>query len=132
MYYPVLATTRVAETAEFYVRQFGYRKTFEADWYVSLRRGSSELAVLDCSHPTIPEPGRRPVSGLLLNFEVEDVDAEYEPLVGQAGLPVLLDLRSEPWGQRHFITADPNGVFLDVITVIPPSEEFLAEYAPSA
>jgi len=65
---------------------------------------------------------------LLLNFEVEDVDTEYQRLVKDAGLPVLLDLRSEAWGQRHFITVDPNGVLIDVISIIPPSPEFAEQY----
>jgi len=56
---------------------------------------------------------------------VDDVDCEYERLLG-IGLPMHLPLRSEDFGQRHFITSDPNGVLIDVIQVIPPS----AEYAP--
>jgi hypothetical protein len=65
--------------------------------------------------------------GLILNFEVEDVDSEYERL-RDAGLPLHLEIRSEDFGQRHFITSDPNGVLIDVIMVIPPSEEFAAQY----
>jgi hypothetical protein len=38
-------------------------------------------------------------------------------------------LRDEAWGQRHFITEDPDGVLVDVVTVIPPGEEFAALYA---
>ena len=41
-------------------------------------------------------------------------------------------LTDEAFGQRHFITADPNGVLIDVITPIPPSAEFAAAYAPEA
>ena len=52
--------------------------------------------------------------------------------VRAAGLPILLTLRDEEFGQRHFITADPNGVLIDVIKPIPPSAEFLAHYAPEA
>jgi len=33
---------------------------------------------------------------------------------------------------RHFITRDPNGVLIDVIKPIPPSAEFLAQYAAEA
>jgi hypothetical protein len=32
------------------------------------------------------------------------------------------------FGQRHFITRDPNGVLIDVIKIIPPSEEESAQY----
>lgn len=38
-----------------------------------------------------------------------------------AGLPILIPLRDEAFGQRHFITADPNDVLIDVIKPIPPS-----------
>ena len=44
------------------------------------------------------------------------------------GLPILLPLQDEPWGQRHFITKDPNGVLIDVIKLIAPSKEFEAQY----
>ncbi|WP_067827243.1 VOC family protein [Actinomadura kijaniata] len=131
-FYPVLCTERVAETRDFYTRLLGFEVTFEADWYVSLRRPDAphyELAFVDHAHPTVPESYRRPVRGLLLNFEVDDVDAEHERLVVKEGLAEELSLRSEDFGQRHFIVSDPNGVLVDVITQIPPSGEFAAQYA---
>lgn len=128
-FYPVLSTTKVLETRNFYTTHFGFTPTFEADWYVSLKFGDRyELAILDYTHPTVPEAFRKPVQGLLLNFEVEDVDAEYERLIRGAGLPLQHDIRSEAFGQRHFITSDPNGVLIDVITVILPCEEFSKQY----
>ncbi|TIU84362.1 MAG: glyoxalase, partial [Mesorhizobium sp.] len=72
-----------------------------------------------------PEEGRGRTSGLLINFE--DPDAVYERILA-AGLPILRSLRDEPFGQRHFITKDPNGVLIDVIKPIPPSAEFLAQF----
>lgn len=68
---------------------------------------------------------------MILNFEVEDVDAEYARLAA-SGLPILLSLRDEDFGQRHFITADPNGVLIDVITPIPPKGAFAGLYSPEA
>jgi uncharacterized glyoxalase superfamily protein PhnB len=76
----------------------------------------------------MPENYRKSIQGLILNFEVEDVDAEYEWLVKKNKLPLERELRSEDFGQRHFITSDPNGVLIDVITVIPPSGEFVSQY----
>lgn len=49
-----------------------------------------------------------------------------------AGLPILLALRDEPFGQRHFITRDPGGVLIDVVKPIEPSAEFLAQYQEGA
>ncbi len=131
-FYPVIMTAAVAETAAFYTRHFAFRAVFEADWYVHLQAASDpsvNLAILDGQHATIPAAGRGSVSGLLLNFEVDDVDHEYRRLT-DAGLPILLALRDEDFGQRHFITADPNGVLIDVIKPIPPSREYVDQYDP--
>ena len=131
-YNPVIMTSEVAATAAFYVRHFGFRPLFETEWYVHLQSAEDDhvnLAVMDGSHHTIPAVGRGRVSGLLLNFEVENVDEEYERLKA-AGLPMLLELRDEDFGQRHFITQDPNGVLIDVIKPIAPTAEFAALYAP--
>ncbi|MGW0200677.1 VOC family protein [Nonomuraea sp. NPDC003201] len=133
-FYPVICTARLQESRDFYTGLLGFETTFEADWYVSLRRPgtpSYELALLDHTHPTLPEAYRAPVRGLLLNFEVADVDAEWERLVVGAGLTAELALRSEDFGQRHFIVADPNGVLIDVITPIAPSAEYAGQYAGS-
>jgi catechol 2,3-dioxygenase-like lactoylglutathione lyase family enzyme len=131
-FYPVICTERVAETSDFYVRLLGFEVVFSADWYVSLRRGAHELAVLDAGHPTIPSGYRKPVAGLLLNVEVDDVDAEYRRLVACEGLAPVLDLRDEPFGQRHFIVADPAGTLVDVITEIPPSAEYADNFTAAA
>ncbi|MDP4097281.1 glyoxalase/bleomycin resistance/extradiol dioxygenase family protein [Paenibacillus sp. P96] len=132
-FYPVILTDQVVGTAAFYVEHFGFEKVFEADWYVSLKMSGNnipfELAILDSAHSTIPDRYRTRVSGLILNFEVDDVDAEYNRLIHEAKLPLELDIRSEDFGQRHFITSDPNGVLIDVITVIPPTHEFSNQYA---
>jgi catechol 2,3-dioxygenase-like lactoylglutathione lyase family enzyme len=133
-FYPVIATADVATAHDFYVRHFGFEATFTADWYVSLHRPDApqyELALLDAAHPTVPEGHRTPLKGgLILNFEVDDVDAEHARLVGEAGLRELLPLRTEAFGQRHFIVEAPDGVMVDVITVIPAEGEFAEQYAP--
>jgi uncharacterized glyoxalase superfamily protein PhnB len=85
------------------------------------------LAILAGDHDTIPAKARGTTRGVLINFEVQDVDEVYGRLRA-AGLPILLPLRDEPFGQRHFITEDPNGVLIDVITPIPPSAEYLESY----
>ncbi|MEV0323987.1 VOC family protein [Streptomyces sp. NPDC050658] len=129
--YPVICTPKLQESLHFYTELLGFETTFEADWYVSLRRPGTpayELALLDPTHPTLPEAYRVPVQGLLLNFEVEDVDAEWDRLVVRGGLRAELELRSEDFGQRHFIVADPSGVPIDVITPIPPTGEFAEQF----
>ena len=132
-YYPVIMTDDVAGTAAFYCAHFRFEALFTSDWYIHLQSSEDEkvtLAVLDGQHETIPAQGRGRVSGLLLNFEVEDVDSVYERLRA-AGLPILKDIQDEDFGQRNFITADPNGVLIDVIKPIPPNADFAAMYDAS-
>lgn len=134
-YYPVLMTDRVAETARFYETHFRFTRQFNSDWYVHLQSTEDtgvNLAILDRDSPTIPEAARGTrAAGVLINFEVENAGAEYERVQAQ-GLTVLQTLRDEDFGQRHFIVQDPNGVLIDVIQPIPPSEAFLQQFAPGA
>lgn len=134
-FYPVIMTSKVAQTAAFYMRHFEMVALFQSDWYVHLQSSQDanvNMAVLDSGHESVPEKNRgQQASGVLLNFEVDDVDAVHAQLLAE-GLPMLLPLRSEAWGQRHFITEDPNGVMIDVIMPIAPSKEFAAQYADAA
>ena len=133
-FYPVIMTGDVAGTARFYRDHFRFKPSFESDWYVHLQSHEDDkvnIAILQGDHETIPETGRGRVSGLLINFEVDDVDAEYDR-ADKAGSPILLALRDEPFGQRHFITQDPNGVLIDVVKPIPPSAAFLRQYRADA
>ncbi|MGB3633249.1 MAG: VOC family protein, partial [Rubrobacteraceae bacterium] len=130
-FYPGLMAEDVEESARFYTEHMGFEPTFESDWYVSLKHRENpayELAILSPAHETIPEGFRgERASGLLLNFEVSDAKAEYKQLK-EAGLQIVLPLRDEPFGQRHFIGVGPDGVMLDVIEEIEPSPEFAEQF----
>lgn len=129
--YPVLMSTDVSATASFFRDWFGFETTFETDWYISLRNDSWELAVVDATHPTVPAGKGHPTAGLLINLEVDDVDAYHRRLVVDGPLDELLSLRSEEFGQRHFIVAGPEGVLVDVITEIPPGPGYADDFVTS-
>ncbi len=128
--YPVICTRLIDESKDFYTSHFDFVVSFDTDWYLSLRSSDTphfELAFLDPTHPSVPESYQKSAQGILLNFEVPDVDKVYNRLKGK-GLPMLLDIKSEEWGQRHFITQDPNNLLIDVIQNIEPSESFKQQY----
>ncbi|MFD2043796.1 glyoxalase/bleomycin resistance/extradiol dioxygenase family protein [Ornithinibacillus salinisoli] len=129
-FYPVVMTDKVAETSEFFQEYFSFSTIFKTDWYVSLKKENTdyELAILDKRHETVPATFRNDVQGLILNFEVDNVDEYYQLLINQHQLPLHLDIRDEAFGQRHFITSDPNGILIDVITIIPPDQSFQKSY----
>jgi len=131
--FPVLMTDRVAASRDFYADLLGMRIAFEADWYVQLlspTTPAAQLGIVDGGHESVPTPFRRRTAGVLVTIEVDDVDAIHGR-AQELGLPIELSLRDEDWGQRHFITRDPNGLAVDVVQVIPvTSDEAAAQYAP--
>ncbi|HIY66825.1 MAG TPA: VOC family protein [Candidatus Agrococcus pullicola] len=127
--YPVLMSSDVTAASSFYKGALGFEVTFESDWYVSLRLGAFELAILAHDHATVPEQYRALPRGVIVNLEVDDVDEIYRHLTDTTGPTPLLTLRDEDFGQRHFIVETPDGVLLDVIQPIPPSEEFARAYS---
>ncbi|MEH6477784.1 MAG: VOC family protein [Sneathiella sp.] len=129
-FYPVIQTLNVSETADFFRENFDFQVVFEADWYVhlqSIENESVNIAILNGTHKTIPTEGRGVSSSVIINFEVTDIDKIYSR-AKTSGLPIVLDLKDEDFGQRHFITRDPNGLLIDVITPIEPKGEFVDQY----
>lgn len=126
--YPVLMSRDVEAAASFYRDLVGFETTFESDWYVSLRLGDYELAILAHDHPTVPSGYGELPRGVIVNLEVSDVDGIHNRLAGSAGVNVVLPLRDEDFGQRHFIIAAPDGVLLDIIEPVAPSEEYADAY----
>lgn len=126
--YPVLMSRDVDAAASFYRDFIGFETTFESDWYVSLRLGEFELAILAHDHPTVPDGCRELPRGVIVNLEVSDVDAVHKQLAGKTEANVVLPLRDEDFGQRHFIVAAPDGVLLDIIQPVAPSEDYASAY----
>lgn len=131
-FYPVILTKKLEDSSNFYVINFRFKPVFKTDWYVSLKMSENpipyELAIIDRSHQTIPSNYRKVVQGLILNFEVKNVDDEYERLILSENLPLIQDIKDEDFGQRHFITSDPNGILIDVIQIIPPDETYRSQF----
>jgi catechol 2,3-dioxygenase-like lactoylglutathione lyase family enzyme len=130
--YPVAGSSRLPESRDFYRELLGLAVAFENDWYVGLIHPGNpalQLGFVASDHDSVPAAHRVPARGVLVTVEVDDVDAVHER-ARSLGLPMELELRDEDWGQRHFITSDPNGLLVDVVQVIRPSDEFAASYAP--
>lgn len=87
--------------------------------------------LLAYDHPTVPEAHRALPRGVILNLEVDNVDAVHDRLTKRMGLQPILELRNEDFGQRHFIVSAPDGVMLDVIQPIEPSAEYADAYTDS-
>lgn len=111
-------TDKVEESKDFYVSLFGCEVIYEGDnnWFVLLKLGESELGFM--------KPGLRSQAtiyraafqgqGVWIAIDVDDVDAEYQR-IKSLGTLIEADIRDEPWGDRHFVVVDPNGIGVDVV-----------------
>jgi catechol 2,3-dioxygenase-like lactoylglutathione lyase family enzyme len=129
--FPTICAADVAASRRFYVEHLGFEVVFDSGWYVQLEAPSGhrpQIGLVERDHPSVPAAFRLAPAGVLISVEVDDVDAVHAGSVA-AGLEIALDLRSEAFGQRHFMTVDPDGILVDVITPIPPDAEHAAHYA---
>ena len=117
-----VVTENVVDSKEFYVRLFGCNVLYDSDWFVLLQLGGGELGFmlpgLDTQAPLFRS--RFDGNGLWITIDVDDVDAEYAR-IKDMGLSIEVELRDEPWGDRHFAIIDPNGIGVDIVQHIQPS-----------
>ncbi|NNH75026.1 glyoxalase [Nocardia uniformis] len=132
--FPTICADDVPAVRDFYIELFGFGVNFDSGWYVQLEapdEAKAQIGIVEREHESVPAAFRLRPAGMLLAIEVDDVDAVHAKAV-KMGLQTPLELRSEDFGQRHFMTVDPSGTLVDVITPIPPSAEYAAAYAESA
>ncbi|RYF24784.1 MAG: glyoxalase [Flavobacteriales bacterium] len=115
-------TAKLNETKKFYVEVLGFGVSFENEFYLLLHtpKKESEISFLLPEHPS-----QQPLfhtafagKGAYLTIEVEKVDSFYEE-VKKLKIPIKIELRDEPWGDRHFAIEDPNGIGIDIVTYAP-------------
>ncbi|MFD2726135.1 VOC family protein [Hyunsoonleella rubra] len=118
-----IITDKLEETKTFYTETLGFGVAFENDFYLLMHTpdGSAELSFLKPNHPS-QQPIFKPAfngQGIYITIEVENVDALYKELT-EKGVDVAFEVRSEPWGDRHFAIVDPNGIGIDIVTYTQP------------
>jgi len=108
----------VTASADFVKQHFGFVEEMAADGFVSLTRegvGFNLIFLRTGLASLRPESLReQSAAGLIVAFVVGDIDAEYER-IQQAGVPITTPIQTEPWGERFFQVADPNGVVLQLV-----------------
>ncbi len=119
-----IITSKISETKKFYQENLEFEVVFENDFYLLMQTpgGHAQLSFLLPNHPS-----QQPLfqaafegQGMYLTIEVDDVDALYSS-IKQKGVDIKIDIRDEPWGDRHFAIQDPNGIGIDLVRYTAPN-----------
>lgn len=121
-----ISTEKLQESKDFYMKHFDFKLVYESDWYIELLSPSLEVGV-SFTLPQREEGEFFNGKGLILSFEVEDVDAEYKRLK-QAGLNIYQEIQDKPWGERSFVVDDPAKVHIYIYKTIPATPEYQKVY----
>ena len=128
--FPVFTVKDLDAAKSFYTENLGFDVVFSGDWYAHLISNSGvQVGFLLPDQPTQPPIFQKTYTGegVIFSLEVEDADTAFEVAKSKA-LDIVLELRSEDWGQRHFCIRDPNGVYLDIVQSFEPTEEYQNDY----
>ncbi|MEM7442775.1 MAG: VOC family protein [Pseudomonadota bacterium] len=112
---PLFPSQDLPATQAFYA-EYGFEAVFSGPAYLQLSYQDKPDIRIAFFKPVPDHPlGMYRVTdagAAFLSVEVEDVDACLAS-AKQAGHTLVIAPRSEPWGQRHFALADPNGIIVD-------------------
>ena len=107
----------VAASTNFAVRNLGFVVDMSVDGMSSLKHDEAgfNLVFLRTGLASF-RPNTHSGSagqGTLVVFVVPDADAEHARFV-ENGVAITTPLQTEPWGQRFFQIADPNGIVYEL------------------
>jgi len=118
-----IITEKLEETKVFYTNVLGFGVSFENEFYLLMHTpdGSAEISFLLPNHPSQKTIFQSPFNGegVYLTIEVENVDEVYQQIRNK-GISIEVEIRDEPWGDRHFAIVDPNGIGIDIVTFSAP------------
>lgn len=106
---PMLPVTDIHKAHDFYVRVFGFRKTFENGspvGFMILKKDQAELHLtLQKNHPA--------ASFNVAHLLVDDAAGLYA-VCQKHGLRIIKGLKDKDYGLRAFVFEDPDGNRIDV------------------
>lgn len=100
----------------FYVNLLGFQVKYDSDWYVQLCSPTDseiEYGIIQRDHELVPKEYQNVPNGMYVTFVVDDVDVIYAKAVDME-IPIIQEPHNEFYGQRRFLTKDPNGCLIDI------------------
>jgi len=128
--FPVFTVRNLEKAETFYTRNLGFETVFSNDWYLHLvSKSGIQVGFMLPGQPTQPPFFQKQYNGagVIFSLEVDDADSAFAQ-ARSLKLNIVLDLRAEDWGQYHFCIEDPNGIHVDIVQAIEPTDEYLGKY----
>jgi catechol 2,3-dioxygenase-like lactoylglutathione lyase family enzyme len=111
-----ICSDRLRESRDFYVALLGFEVNYDSDWYVQLRSPENqelEFGIISRTSGLVPAEFQKAPTGMYVTFVVPDVDVVYSKAVS-LGMTIVQEPKNEFYGQRRFLTVDPNGCLIDI------------------
>jgi predicted enzyme related to lactoylglutathione lyase len=116
-----MVTDDVETIALFYAELLGERVAVN-EYYVEVPAGGMSVGFSKCRFTEEQTPGATCTSALgaehgeiILDFLVDDVDAEYDR-ISALGVDWVLPPTTQPWGSRSMLFRDPEGHLISVFS----------------
>ncbi len=113
---PNICSADLPASRDFYVALLGLEVKYDSDWYVQLNvpgQPHIEYGIIQQNHELVPSEYQQSPTGMYITFVVDDVDASFEKAQAM-GLEIVQPPRNEFYGQRRFLTKDPDGSLIDI------------------
>jgi uncharacterized glyoxalase superfamily protein PhnB len=117
--FPVMVTNNLELIKQFYENVFGFNAIFfDSSFYLHLVSPNNgvQLGFMVPNHESQPAflHANMLSEGYAISLEVADAQKAYQQ-AKELSLDVVMSLRTEDWGQRHFIIRDPAGFHIDIV-----------------
>ncbi len=109
-----IVTDDVEGLAGFYARLLGVPVALN-EYYVEIVAGPASIGVSRRRFTEYREQDCGQRDEIILDFPVDDVDAEY-PRIAALGVEWVLPPTTQPWGNRSMIFRDPAGHLVNVFS----------------
>jgi len=122
--FPVFIVEDLNKAKVFYIKNFDFIIAFENEWYIHFVSNSGiQIGFMLPNQSTQPDifHNRLNGDGVIFSIEVESAEEAYKNAKINS-LDIVLELKSEDWGQYHFCIKDPNGIYLDILQSFEPTE----------
>lgn len=111
-----ICSDNLCESKRFYVELLGFKIKYDSEWYVQLSSPEDseiEYGIIQRNHDLVPKEYQHLPNGMYVTFVVSDVDSVYKKAI-ELDLPIIQEPRNEFYGQRRFLTKDPDGCLIDI------------------